>query len=390
MRTKYHVELTDTDSYKLTMQQAICQKYPRTQSLYRWVNRDGREFPDRFNKRLREVLDSFRSIALTKDEKDFLRENCKYLSPVYLDFLQGYRYDPTEVISNQNGSSLELTIRGLSYRTVLWEVPLMATISELYFEMTGQSPCVEDIRKAKIKQKASDFITHGIYYSEFGTRRRYSYEIQNEVIANMKELCPENILGTSNPHFARLHNLMVAGTVAHEWYSLHAAIYGFKMANEMATKAWIDVYNGDLGTALPDTFTTEVFLRSFNTLFAKLHDGVRQDSGDPLTFLERFIEHYKKLRIDPRTKMILFSDNLKSIEQIFEIHRACIGKVIDRYGIGTWLSNDVGVKPLNMVIKLVACLIHDSWVPTIKLSDEPGKNVGDEEAIKLCKMDLGL
>jgi nicotinate phosphoribosyltransferase len=390
MRTKYHAEITDTDSYKLTMQQAICQKYPRIQSLYRWINRDNREFPDGFNKRLREILDSFREITLTKDEKDFLRERCKYLSPVYLDFLQGYRYDPTEVISSQNGPNLELTIQGFSYRTVLWEVPLMAAISELYFEMTEQKSYVESLRRTKNKQKALEFVTHGIGYSEFGTRRRYSYEIQNEVISDMKTFCPENMLGTSNPHFARLHNLMVAGTVAHEWYSLHAAIYGFKMANEMATKAWIDVYNGDLGTALPDTFTTDVFLRSFNTLFAKLHDGVRQDSGNPLEFLEKFIRHYKELRIDPRTKMILFSDNLKSIEQIFEIRKSCIGRVIDRYGIGTWLSNDVGVKPLNMVIKLVACLIHDSWVPTVKLSDDKSKNTGDTETIKLCKLDLGL
>jgi nicotinate phosphoribosyltransferase len=108
------------------------------------------------------------------------------------------------------------------------------------------------------------------------------------------------------------YDLLPVGTVAHEWYSLHAALYGFKMANEMATQAWVDVYNDDLGTALPDTFTTDVFLKSFNTLFAKLHDGVRQDSGNPIDFLDKIVNHYKKLRINPATKMVLFSDNLKN------------------------------------------------------------------------------
>jgi nicotinate phosphoribosyltransferase len=206
----------------------------------------------------------------------------------------------------------------------------------------------------------------------------------------LKKFGKGHLLGTSNVHLAMKHDIIPMGSVAHEWYSLHGALFGFKQANEAANEAWVKVYQGDLGTALPDTFTSDVFLKSFNTKYAKLFDGVRQDSGKPLIFLNKFVEHYKKLRINSLFKMVLFSDNLKKIEQISEIHDECKGKINDRYGIGTWFSNDVGVKPLNMVIKLVACNFDGEWIDTVKLSDDEGKNTGKSEVVSLCKKALNL
>jgi nicotinate phosphoribosyltransferase len=387
---KYHVSLIDTDIYKLTMQMAICQLYPKVLNHYRFVNRDNREFPDGFDKRLKEIIDSFRGITLHRDEKEFLQEKCYYLNPVYLDFLDGYRYDPNEVIIKQEGPKLSLDIIGPAYRAVLWEVPLMATISELYFDMTFQ-PGFDDKKLTEInKKKAEDLAYIDVYYSEFGTRRRKSFENQYNVVGDLKQHGRGHLLGTSNVYLAMKHDLMPAGTVAHEWYSLHAALYGFIMANEKANDAWIQVFQGDLGTGLPDTFTTDVFLQSFNTKYAKLYDGLRQDSGDPLAFLEKVLIHYNKLRINPLYKILLFSDNLKSIPQIKTIHDACKCRTNDRYGIGTWLSNDCGVKPLNMVIKLIGCLFDKArgWVNTVKISDDVSKNTGDPETVELCKKTL--
>lgn len=383
----YHNSILDSDLYKFSMQQGLCSLYPKVVNQYRFINRDKREFPEGFAKRLTEIIESFRSIYLQKDEKDFLREKCWYLSPVYLDFLEGYRYDPSEVKIEQKGPDLFITIIGLGYRTVLWEVPLMSVISELYFSLTDNQ---ERYDKLCNQKKAEELSKIGVYYSEFGTRRRYSYFNQDKVISDLNEHGKGYFLGTSNVHLAMKHNLVPMGTVAHEWYSLHGALFGFNHANEAANEAWVNVYEGDLGTALPDTFTSDVFLRSFNTKYAKLFDGIRQDSGDPLCFVDKFVNHYNKLRINPHYKMALFSDNLKSIQQIKKIHEHCLHKINDRYGIGTWFSNDVGVKPLNIVIKLVACNFDGRWIDTVKLSDDKGKNTGNSNVVSLCKQILGL
>jgi nicotinate phosphoribosyltransferase len=321
-----------------------------------------------------------------------MREKCYYLNPVYLDFLSGYRYDPKEVIIKQNGPKLSLDIIGPAYRAVLWEVPLMSTISELYFDMTSQIELIPDTLTKINKMKAENLANIDVYYSEFGTRRRKSFENQNKVVDDLKKYGKGHLLGTSNVYLAMTHDLMPAGTVAHEWYSLHAALYGYIMANEKANDSWIQVFQGDLGTGLPDTFTTDVFLQSFNTKYAKLYDGLRQDSGDLLAFLEKVLAHYNKLKINPLYKMLLFSDNLKSIVQIKTIHDACKGRTNDRYGIGTWLSNDCGVKPLNMVIKLIGCLFDEArgWINAVKISDDVSKNTGDPETVELCKKTLKI
>lgn len=394
----YHEAITDSDLYKFTMQWGYLLKYPSVKGKYSLTVRDNREFPEGFDRKLREVVNSFRGIKLTKDEKDFMRERCYYLSPAYLDFLEGYRYDPSEVEIAQTGSMLEVSAVGYLYRTVLWEVPLMATISELYFQMTNQVPhwthcgglTDNEITTQINKMKAEDLASVGAYYSEFGTRRRYSSENQGRVIADLIKYGGGHLLGSSNVYYSMKHNLAPLGTVAHEWYMLHAALFGYVMANQMASEAWVDVYQGNLGIALPDTFTTDTFLKTFSTKYAKLYDGVRQDSGDPIVFFEKVVKHYQDLKIDPATKICMFSDNINSIDKVNKIQDTCADTMIVRYGIGTWFTNHLGVKPLNMVIKLTEVISNGETIKTIKLSDDTKKNTGDSDAVSLCKKTLNI
>jgi nicotinate phosphoribosyltransferase len=228
----------------------------------------------------------------------------------------------------------------------------MAMISELYFKMSAQQIFEESKIIEIAKEKATQFNLLGISVADFGTRRRYSFENHNRIINTLKTYGKPSIMGTSNIYFAKKYDLIPIGTHAHEWFMFHAAKYGYKMANKLALEHWVRVYRGDLGIALSDTFTTDVFFRSFDTKFAKLFDGVRQDSGDPIIFAEKTIEHYKNLRIDPLAKTIIFSDGLNP-QSVEEIAKFCRNKIKISFGIGTNFTNDVGVTPLNIVIKIV-------------------------------------
>lgn len=392
MNNKYHTSITDNDLYKVTLQVAICQMYPRVRARYTFINRDNRPFPEGFAKELKRIIDTFRDYQVTRDEIDFIREKCYYIHPQFLDFFKGFTYNPEEVIISQEGEKLHITVEGPWYRTVLWEVPLMATVSELYFEMTGQKAESEALRRQKVASKIKEIAAideNPILFSDFGTRRRYSFQNHDIVVQELME--SHGFLGTSNLALAMKYNLLPLGTLPHEWFQAHAAMFGFLRGNERALEAWVQVYQGDLGIALPDTFTTDVFYKyAFNTKYAKLFDGVRQDSGNPLAFIDKTLSHYTNLRISPISKVILFSDNIKSADQIREMHGACKNKIGDRYGIGTWFTNDVGVKPLNIVIKLTALDFGYGWVDTVKLSDSPTKHTGQSEAIDLCLKTLKI
>lgn len=183
---KYHVSVIDTDLYKLSMGNAISKLYPKVKAKYTFINRDQRQFPEGFGTRLQEIVNGFRDLSLTSDEYEFLREKCYYLDPVYLDLLKGYRYDPAEVYINQDEWRLEVTVEGLWHRVVYWEVPLMETISELYFEMTNQKGDDENTLHMRNRDKAQALADVDVYYSEFGARRRYSHENQIRVVEGIK------------------------------------------------------------------------------------------------------------------------------------------------------------------------------------------------------------
>ena len=382
--------ILDNDFYKITMQNGVFKLFPRAKVRYRFINRGEHSFPEGFGEALKRAVNDMERLQLTKEEKKYLEVSCPYLDPTYLDFLQGYRYDAEEVIIRQVGKDLSIEIEGLWYRTILWEVPLMSLVSELYYRRNDYKRVSDEEVINTAFKKAQKYDNLGVTIADFGTRRRHSYEVHRLVIEALKAGSRGSFVGTSNVHLAMLNEIKPIGTHAHEWFMFHAAQFGFKMANLTGLENWVKVFRGDLGIALSDTFTTEVFFEQFNKMFAKLFDGIRQDSGDPLLFADRAIEHYKNLNIDPLSKSIIFSDSL-NYEKISKIAAHCRGRIGMSFGVGTNLTNDVGLKPLNMVIKMTEAFPEGGhWTPVVKLSDEKGKYTGEMDTIKLAKTILNI
>lgn len=381
--------LLDSDVYKITMMAAVVQLFPRAKVKYQFVNRGKTPFPDGFAAELREQVSAMSNIRLSSQEKEYLRDKCWFLPPTFLDLLENYKFNPSEVGIIQNEGELAITIEGYWYHTILWEVPLMALISELYFLMTDPKG-ISDRRSVLEKRnldKARKFSLNSVKVADFGTRRRYSFENQLQVCKDLQSFHDSKswFVGTSNPLISMQLGIPVLGTHAHEWVSGIAALKGYAHANREMMDAWMSVYQGDLGTALTDTFGVDAFLRDFTTMYAKLFDSVRHDSGDPFLFTDKIVEHYKKLRIDPLSKTIIFSDGLNT-DLAIELNGHCKGRIKSSFGIGTHLTNDVDVKPLNMVIKLV--MIDGKHV--IKLSEDPGKGIGDMKTREMVQFMLGI
>lgn len=379
---------TDNDLYKFSVMLAIQRLYPHAYVKYEFINRGKTIFPDGFAERLRKEVDSMANIRLTQEEKRFITKRCYFFDPVFIDFLDGYKYNPDEVHISQDKGELKVEIEGYWYRTVLWEVPVMAIISELYFSMKGIKPENTEenatIKSLELKKMQAD-------HSDFGTRRRFSFDVQDKVIASLKKNSESYFKGTSNIYFAMKYNTTPIGTMPHEWFMYHGAIFGYRAANMKALEAWVDVYQGSLGITLTDTYTTGSFYQSFNLKQAKLFDGVRWDSGDPFDFTDQTIRFYKEKRIDPISKTIVYSDSL-NLEKVSQIKEYVNGRIHDAYGIGTYFTNDVGAQPINMVIKLTK-VKQDPLSPflyAVKLSDTPGKHTGNRQEIELSKKTLDI
>lgn len=382
--------LLDNDFYKFTMQQAVVRLFPFAKAKYKFINRGKHKFSEGFGELLRIAVNNMAELQLAKEEKKFLQITCPYLDPLYLDFLEGYRFNPNEVTIEQIGDELKVNVEGLWYRSILWEVPLMSLISELYYISKGEERENNEIIIIKTKEKIEKFKELDVTVAEFGTRRRHSYEVQRTVLHTLQQYGKGSFIGTSNVHMAMIYNEKPIGTHAHEWFMYHAAHYGFKMSNAIGLENWVKVYRGDLGIALSDTYTTKIFFKQFDKMFSKLFDGVRHDSGDPIKFADGVIAHYKKMGIDPLSKTIIFSDGL-DFEKVKHIASHCKGKIGMSFGIGTNLTNDVGLQPMNMVIKMTdANHYQNEWTPVVKLSDEEGKYTGNPETINLAKTILGI
>lgn len=382
--------LLDNDFYKFTMQHAVIQLFPNARARYRFINRGHHRFPTGFASILRRAIDTLADLKLHPEESRFLRDNCPYLAPTYLDFLAGFRYDPAEVTIQQTGTDLEIKIEGYWYRTILWEVPIIAIVSELYYRVSGLQRLPDDQVTAIVRDKMTYYKGLGVKIAEFGTRRRHSHAVHRLVVATLKAYGEDNFTGTSNVALAREFGVKPIGTHAHEWFMFHAARYGFKLSNTLALEHWVDIYRGDLGIALSDTYTTGVFFASFDKKFSKLFDGIRHDSGDPLAFARQAIRHYEAFHIDPLSKTIIFSDGLDP-QKVAHIAAFCRGKIGMSFGIGTNFTNDVGLEPLNIVIKMVEARPEgEHWERVVKLSDEPGKYTGDPDMIRLAKTVLGI
>lgn len=384
------VSILDNDFYKFTMQHAVVKLFPNAKAKYKLINRGQHEFPPGFAEELKAAIANMENLQLSKAEKEYLRVTCPYLDPTYLDFLQGYRYDSSEVEVLQTGSELSVIIAGYWYRTIMWEVPIMSLICELFYKLHRLERIGNDEVALIAEQKIKKYRELNITIADFGTRRRHSYDVHDLTINALKTYGAGTFIGSSNVHLAMKYQTKPIGTHAHEWFMFHAAKYGFKMANSLGLENWADVYRGDLGIALSDTYTSEVFFSQFDKKFTKLFDGVRHDSGDPLDFADMTIAHYKNYGIDPTSKSIIFSDGL-NFEKVKRIAEHCKDRIGMSFGVGTNFTNDVGLTPMNIVIKMTDTLPEDGkWTAVIKLSDEKRKYTGDKEMIFLAKKILEI
>ncbi|NLX80046.1 MAG: nicotinate phosphoribosyltransferase [Proteiniphilum sp.] len=384
--------ILDTDLYKFTTSYAYAKLFPRAFGEFEFVDRSNGDYPDGFDKLVIDELHNMSQLYLSKDEEEFVRKKLPYLPPIYLDFLKGFKFDPSEVRVSLDNNKLKIKASGLLYRITLWETPILATVSELYYRETGQTPDLQYLEEVAI-EKANKMKDNDIVFSLFGMRRRFSFDVEDRITKLMKEHAGDSFFGTSNVYLAFKHNLNVSGTHPHEWVQFHGSIYGYKMANFMAMENWINVYDGDLGTVLTDTYTTDVFLKNFSKKHAALFTSLRQDSGDALVFVDKAIRRYEELRINPKYKYIVFSDSL-DVDKATEIKNYCNNKIGATFGIGTNLTNDVGngITGMNIVMKLFRCKMteKEQWQECVKLSDVTGKHTGTKKEIELAQETLGL
>ncbi len=377
--------ILDTDLYKLTMGQVVEQNYGlgNLKVEYRFIDRNNLKYPKKFIVELKKEIENISKLRLTQEEYTYL-QSLNLFSQKYIEYMMDYRFNPSDIRINIKNGKLDIKIKNRWRNAIYWEVPLLAVISELYYRLYDNSQKV-DIKYnlySGIEKKESILKNNkNLKVVEFGTRRRYSYDIQNEVI----DLLKDNLAGTSNVHFAMKHGIPVKGTYAHE--AIMAMQYGYDDwvldTNSAWMDIWIETYQGKLGIALTDTIGTDRFLQVFNGYYARIFDGVRVDSGDPHIIGDKIIKHYQSLGINPKYKSILFSNNLaigkngRGLDNIEDIYRYFKNKTNVSFGIGTSLTNDVGVDPLNIVIKLNK--VEDQYV--VKLSDDVGKYTGHSSKI---------
>lgn len=378
--------LLDTDLYKLTMQQAVCRLFPTAEVTYKLFNRGGHELSEEQAQLIDDSISDMESIKLRDSEAEYLK-SLRYMTPQYVDFLRGYRFDRSEVkLIYEGPKNWNLFVSGPWYRTILWETPLLAIVSEV---ITAEPMTKSTIlyQKELAEQKAKTFKESDIKFAEFGTRRRASYELQEMVLYSLMD-ATDTLVGTSNVSLAKLFDLTPVGTHAHEWYMFHAAKYGYKFANKRAMDSWSYVYDGDLGIALSDTFTSDIFFKDFTMKYAKLFDGIRHDSGSPIHFAYKAVKKYESLGINPKHKTIVFSDSISSTDKAVGIKKNLDERINCSFGIGTYLTNDLYKKAPNIAMKMIWARDKDFRAqPTIKISDTRGKSMGPQMEIQRCLKD---
>jgi len=385
--------IIDTDLYKLTMQQAVLEKYPDVQTVHEFTSRRSAPVNEEFVSELRRQIDSMGDLKLAQYERNYLQDACPFFKRNYLEYLQNYQFKPDQVSliwdssKELNLQNLRMPIAGPWHETILWEVPLMAAISETYF-LTVDKKWNYFGQEEKINRKGSALSIAGCTFADFGTRRRRSFRSQETVVKELATRQYKGFVGTSNVLLAMRYGVKPIGTMAHEWIMGVSALESLQRANYYALNIWNDVYHGDLGIALPDTFGTAAFFADFDGVLARLFDGIRHDSGCPFDFTDKVVAHYKKLGIDPRTKTIVFSDGL-DVKLSIELNNYCTEIGIKcSFGIGTHLTNDYENSPaLNMVIKLrsVARALGLPFTQVVKLSEVITKATGDADALRVAK-----
>ena len=370
--------LLDTDIYKFSMMQVVLHQFPGAEVEYRFRCRnDGVDLTPLVPALEREIA-QLCSLNLTDAEIDYLG-TLRYLKSDFVEFLRLFHLQERFVHIDVVDDQLDLRIRGPWLHTILFEVPLLAIISELYARRSypdhdladGRRRLREKIEQVRALDRPDEFI-----FADFGTRRRFSRAWHDEVVETLARELPGSLRGTSNLRLARQFDLVPIGTMAHEFIQACQAL-GPRLAESQrfAFEVWAREYRGDLGIALSDTYSLKAFLRDFDLYFCKLFDGARQDSGDPFVWAEAMIAHYRANRIDPKTRNLIFSDSL-SIPKAAAIWERFRDQTNISFGIGTNLTNDTGAEPITIVIKMTEC----NGQPVVKLSDSPGKVVSTDQA----------
>jgi nicotinate phosphoribosyltransferase len=385
--------LLDTDFYKVTMGAVVFKEFSDIDAQYEFINRAGTKFPANFENELRENIEKLSKLRLTPEESSWL-SNIPYLNRSFLDWFATYQFDPSELSISTESDQLKITVKGPWYRTIFWEIPLMSLISEIFFRNVPKAPDW----KNRIEFKARELSDFGCNWIDFGSRRRFSFEVHDQVVNTMRTF--RGFLGTSNPYLAYRYGIQPIGSIAHEFIMAISGLYGARGANKRAMEIWSSYFRGELGIMLSDTFGTAQFIKEFSKYDACLFDGIRQDSGDPSEWMDtKIIPHYRRLNVPLANKKIIFSDNL-NVEKYKALHSKYVGMCLPTGGIGTHLTNDcfseeqksAGLRPLNMVIKLtqVKNKSCQEWTPVVKLSDDAGKHTGLPEVVTRVKAELGI
>jgi nicotinate phosphoribosyltransferase len=364
--------LLDTDLYKFTMMQVVLHHFPAAHVEYRFKCRnrsvDLRPYIDEINAQIRDLC----KLRFTPRELDYLR-GWRFFKSDFIDLLKLFQLDERfiQVTPLGDEGDIDIFIKGPWLHTILFEVPVLAIVSEVYSLDQHPDPDVDEGRRrlARKVEQINGVSDPAFRIADYGTRRRFSYRWQDEVVRTLKQGIGAKFVGTSNVKLALEHNLTPLGTMAHEYLQACQAV-GPRLRDSQvyAFNTWAREYRGDLGIALSDVYSMDAFLRDFDLFFCKLFDGVRHDSGDPFEWGEKLIAHYQRMRIDPRGKTMVFSDslNVPLAIRLFEYFR---GRSQIAFGIGTNLTNDLGYDPLSIVIKMTRC----NGQPVAKISDEPSK-----------------
>ena len=379
--------LLDTDFYKLTMMQAVLHNYPNAEVEWEMRCRNGEDLRP-YLAEIRHQIERLEDLQISADQLKFL-EKIPFLKPDFIRFLSLFRFNLRHVFTGIEDGQLSIRLRGPWLHVILFEIPLLSIISEVRNRYRYRDVILEQAREQLYRKldwlgsNASSEELASLQVADFGTRRRFSYRVQEEMVHVMQREFPGRFVGTSNVHLAREYGLTPIGTMAHEWLMAHQQL-GPRLidSQKAALDCWVREYRGELGIALTDCINMDAFLGDFDLYFAKLFDGLRHDSGDPFAWAEKAIAHYQALGIDPRSKTLVFSDGL-NFRKSLELHRALRGRINASFGIGTNLTCDIpGVEPMNIVIKMTAC----NGQPVAKISDAPGKTqCRDEQFVAYLK-----
>ena len=372
--------LLDTDLYKFTMMQVVLHQFPAAQVEYRYKCRTPNVNLSPYLDEIRSEIHALCQLKFTEEELEYLR-SLRFMKSDFIDFL-GLFHLPEKCIHVGLGEAdgeISISVKGPWLHTILFEIPVLAIVNEVYFRNTCTEPAWTEGRQ-RLQQKmqlvTDDPALADFRVAEYGTRRRFSKQWHDEVVRTMKAQMGVHFAGTSNVMMAMNHGVLPLGTMAHEYLQACQAL-GPRLRDSQvfALEVWAKEYRGDLGIALSDVYGMDAFLRDFDMYFCKLFDGARHDSGDPFIWGERMLEHYKANRTDPRTKTLIFSDAL-TIPRAIELARRFAGRCKVSFGIGTNLTNDLGHEPLQIVMKMVRC----NGQPVAKVSDSPQKTMCDDPA----------